>query len=249
MLSLFRKMRKRIIEKKKIRSYLLYAIGEVILIVFGVLIALQVNNWNEGRKNATQKQTYMESLIQDLQSDEEALLYKQEEIARDSLAIGKLRGRLSSANATIDTVITILTQDFNPYIPSSVRFNSTTFNAIESSGDINLFELKTIQLLTQLKNRQTAYLGYSEENLSHYKRTTNDFFNKYPIPQFSGSIGRSTKMGRYVFEEAKTADLVSDLNGLLTVKYVTAQLNLIRIEGLLDYTRKVRKEIQQVYEQ
>lgn len=249
MLSLFRKLRRGIIEKEKIRSYLLYAIGEIILIVLGILIALQVNNWNEVRKNENLKQTYMQSLIQDLETDEEALLNKQREIIQDTVAIGKLRHRLSAANATVDTAITILTQDYNPYIPSSVRFNSTTFNAIESSGDINLFDLKRIELLTQLKNQQTAYLGYSEQNLLQFKRSFNDVFKKYPIPQFGGSIGRFTKMGRYIFGQAEAADLVSDLNGLLIAKYVTAQLNLVRLEDLLDYTRKVRKEIQEVYEE
>lgn len=47
MLRFFRQLRKSLIEKKKVRTYLLYASGEILLVVIGILIALQVNNWNE----------------------------------------------------------------------------------------------------------------------------------------------------------------------------------------------------------
>jgi sensor domain CHASE-containing protein len=50
MIPLFRKMRHRLIEDYKFSKYLLYAIGEIILVVIGILIALQINNWNEHRK-------------------------------------------------------------------------------------------------------------------------------------------------------------------------------------------------------
>ena len=47
MITLFRKIRKKLIEDDNIRKYLLDAIGEIPLVVIGILIALQVNNWNE----------------------------------------------------------------------------------------------------------------------------------------------------------------------------------------------------------
>lgn len=50
MFTLFRKIRKSLIESGRIRRYSLYALGEIALVVIGILIALQVNNWNEGRK-------------------------------------------------------------------------------------------------------------------------------------------------------------------------------------------------------
>jgi len=49
MLRFFRTIRKKLIEQDNIRKYLLYAIGEILLVVIGILIALQVNNWNEER--------------------------------------------------------------------------------------------------------------------------------------------------------------------------------------------------------
>ncbi|MDR9416708.1 MAG: DUF6090 family protein, partial [Gracilimonas sp.] len=68
MLRFFRTIRKKLIEEDNIRTYLLYAIGEILLVVIGILIALQVNNWNETRKNKQLEQTYYENLIRDLKS-------------------------------------------------------------------------------------------------------------------------------------------------------------------------------------
>lgn len=45
MLRFFRQIRKKLMEQKKIRTYLFYAIGEIALVMIGILLALQVNNW------------------------------------------------------------------------------------------------------------------------------------------------------------------------------------------------------------
>ncbi len=50
MIKFFRNIRRKLATENKVASYLRYAIGEVILVVVGILIALQVNNWNEERK-------------------------------------------------------------------------------------------------------------------------------------------------------------------------------------------------------
>ncbi len=50
MIKFFRKIRQKMLTENKFSKYLLYAIGEIILVVIGILIALQINNWNENRK-------------------------------------------------------------------------------------------------------------------------------------------------------------------------------------------------------
>jgi len=50
MIKIFRKIRQKLLTESKFSKYLIYAIGEIILVVVGILIALQVNNWNENRK-------------------------------------------------------------------------------------------------------------------------------------------------------------------------------------------------------
>jgi len=62
MIKLFQKIRQRLLIENKFSKYLLYAIGEIILVVIGILIALQINNWNEIRKIRNTEQQYLLSL-------------------------------------------------------------------------------------------------------------------------------------------------------------------------------------------
>ncbi|SKB88672.1 DUF6090 family protein, partial [Maribacter arcticus] len=50
MIKFFRKIRQQLLTENKFSKYLLYAIGEIVLVMVGILLALQVNNWNELRK-------------------------------------------------------------------------------------------------------------------------------------------------------------------------------------------------------
>ncbi len=69
MFRFFRKMRNTLLSKNKFTQYFFYALGEIILVVIGILIALQVNNWNENRKIKQQAETYRQRLLDDLNSD------------------------------------------------------------------------------------------------------------------------------------------------------------------------------------
>ena len=56
-------------EQNKIRTYFFYAIGEVLLVVIGILLALQINNWNESRKQDLAEQEFIEGVKYDLSQD------------------------------------------------------------------------------------------------------------------------------------------------------------------------------------
>ncbi|MDT8416015.1 MAG: DUF6090 family protein [Flavobacteriaceae bacterium] len=73
MLKFFRTIRKKLIEQSKVRNYFLYAIGEILLVVIGILIALQINNWNEGRKNRAYELTMLEEVHKELLKDSESI--------------------------------------------------------------------------------------------------------------------------------------------------------------------------------
>jgi hypothetical protein len=69
MLRFFIKIRQKLLEENKIGNYLKYAIGEIFLVVIGILIALSINNWNEANKNAKREHAFLTNLQQDLSSD------------------------------------------------------------------------------------------------------------------------------------------------------------------------------------
>ena len=69
MIPFFRKIRYRLAKDNQFLNYSRYAIGEIVLVVIGILIALQINNWNENRKIKQQETTYYCKLAEDLASD------------------------------------------------------------------------------------------------------------------------------------------------------------------------------------
>jgi len=66
---LFRLVRREYLSNHKSNNYLRYAFGELVLVVFGILIALQINNWNESRIEQRQITEYAHALIKDLERD------------------------------------------------------------------------------------------------------------------------------------------------------------------------------------
>jgi len=73
MIKFFRKIRQRLLTENKISKYLLYAIGEIALIVIGILIALQINNWNEYQKAVKSENELLTSLQNEISANIELL--------------------------------------------------------------------------------------------------------------------------------------------------------------------------------
>ncbi|MDT0538609.1 MULTISPECIES: DUF6090 family protein [Croceitalea] len=69
MIKFFRKIRQRLLTENKFSKYLVYAIGEIILVVIGILIALQINNWNETSKMKMKSISYLKQFKGDIESD------------------------------------------------------------------------------------------------------------------------------------------------------------------------------------
>lgn len=69
MIKFFRKIRLELLSQNKLNKYLLYAFGETILVVIGILIALQVSNWNENKKELARAHKVLESLSEEIKQD------------------------------------------------------------------------------------------------------------------------------------------------------------------------------------
>ena len=76
MIKFFRKIRYELMEKNKTGKYLKYALGEIVLVVIGILIALQINNWNENRKETN----FEQKILKELNSD---FFYNKSELHRN----------------------------------------------------------------------------------------------------------------------------------------------------------------------
>lgn len=73
MIKFFRKIRQKLLSENRFSKYLLYAFGEIILVVIGILIALQINNWNENKKVSDSVDKHLEILKQNLNEDKAQL--------------------------------------------------------------------------------------------------------------------------------------------------------------------------------
>jgi hypothetical protein len=93
MLSYFRRERIKLIEQEKLKKYTFYAIGEIFLVMVGILLALQVNNWNQNRLERKQEVKLLHQIKADLESNSdeiESMLNKMEisKASADSLLEG-----------------------------------------------------------------------------------------------------------------------------------------------------------------
>ena len=125
--------------KNKTGQYFKYAIGEIILVVIGILIALQINNWNEGKKEHKIATILSKSLIEDLKKDKDflkkALTFSDEKIRNcDSLLIFLAVPQENWDVKSIYSALNIAGQS-NPFFPTT-----GTYQQIVTSGSLKLFD-------------------------------------------------------------------------------------------------------------
>ncbi|SFN69860.1 hypothetical protein SAMN04487989_102501 [Bizionia echini] len=103
MIKFFRKIRQKLLSEGKTGKYFKYAIGEIVLVVIGILIALQINNWNEKRKESKKEDQLIDVLITDLQSKKTEfisdLAYGKSIISKSDISINYWK-----ENSQIDTL-------------------------------------------------------------------------------------------------------------------------------------------------
>ena len=69
MIPIFRKTRKKLADDNKPMKYMRYAIGEIVLVVIGILIALQINTWNQNRITKLKEKKTLIQLVRNLNSN------------------------------------------------------------------------------------------------------------------------------------------------------------------------------------
>jgi hypothetical protein len=90
MIRFFRTIRQNLLAQNRFTRYLLYAIGEIVLVVIGILIALQLNNWNAEQKSAKEELKLLQEMRHNLASDLEDSFWnieKQAELSRSNTAV------------------------------------------------------------------------------------------------------------------------------------------------------------------
>lgn len=135
MIKFFRHIRKSLLMENKTSKYFKYAIGEVILVVIGILIALQINNWNEERMNHETAMYLLSSLNGDLENDIEELKSNVLD-AKNTVMASKMLQLYALDSIKYSNDI----QQFINSVASGVSFdlNNITYNEMINSGTIDL---------------------------------------------------------------------------------------------------------------
>lgn len=167
MIKFFRRIRQNMIKENKVSKYFLYAIGEIILVVIGILIALSINTSNENNKNKREASFQLSKLRGNLNSDKTQLIA---EISSDSLFIDNLIFCVKVLSDEIDAPLDEFLDNFY-YLSELVDFNPTrgTFDGLISSGKIEL--INNHNLLDTLFSYYNAneYKGW-DSSLEDYSR-------------------------------------------------------------------------------
>ena len=153
MIGFFRRIRKKLANENKFILYSRYAIGEIVLVVIGILIALQINNWNENKKKDAARRDYYAQLILDLEDDKE--YYKLIISDLESFAEGYAEYREVFTHQNLDVSSLILAVSSFEFNGRVIDFSSTTISTLISSGDFKNFPHK-------LANKLTVYLKSQE---------------------------------------------------------------------------------------
>lgn len=121
--------------ENKWSKYLLYAIGEILLVVIGILIALQLNNWNSERIGNHKRVSYLENLVEDLKIDTLNLNYRIK-FYQDILdKRNNLMSLTQFENISTDTLQNLIIPEYGSY-----QLNITTFTKITNQGISHLSE-------------------------------------------------------------------------------------------------------------
>ena len=186
-------------EKNKTGKYLKYAIGEIVLVVYGILIALQINNWNENRKLNDKRQELIVALIEDFESTEKELLIvnkTSDEQLKNAETFYKLINK-DSQTVTVDSLKQLAQAFFNgiPFEP-----NLTSYKEAVSNGSISLLNSKSfLETITQFNSEFKSFEILDETSIRLYFEGSS-----FKLRQQFGLIFKSNRLSTSQLKEYNT---------------------------------------------
>jgi len=181
MIKLFRNIRKNLLAEGKTSRYLKYGIGEIILVVIGILIALSINNWNQNRLDSLERKALITKLHVEFKENKKAInnnRMAEEQAMNSSIALMNLIG-LPEEELLKHNLDSLLFQSF----PSNeIAFANNAVNNILQNGRLNLFKDDTISTLLYQWNSLAEIRKIRFEKLDSWN---NDIFLPYLLPFIS----------------------------------------------------------------
>ncbi|MBT8274093.1 MAG: hypothetical protein KJO77_09815 [Bacteroidia bacterium] len=186
MINFFRNIRRSLLTDSRTKKYFKYAIGEILLIVIGILIALQLNNWNEIRKNRNSEQLLLSSLLIEMEENYEQLNkvmgYNSKSRSAAKRMIEIYNGNYIYKNhQELDSVLALLqwAWTYNPQMG--------TLNSIKNSGQFNSIQDEKLRSLI------SSFEDLSSDALEENNVLRNLIINEY-VPLVSQYVSLNQRL-------------------------------------------------------
>ncbi len=209
MIKFFRKIRHRLLSENKFSKYLIYAIGEIILVVIGILIALYINNLNTEKQDAITLNGYLNNIAENIKSDQINL--EKISVFRDSSIIGSMYFMTMIEQESKDQYKIYFSKyfNYNPWLDESFQSNQSGFEALKNSGYLN--KIHQTDLETQL------YKYYSlVQKIKDEEQSLNNFMEEMEYDMYKNNIVQKTKLIiRKLFKNIETPADITQLQQIL----------------------------------
>ena len=156
MIKFFRKIRQKLLSENKFSKYLLYAIGEIVLVVIGILIALQINNWNENRKQQNKLQQNYHEILADLKRERDYANFIINKFEGQRKAYKDYLESFSSTKITRKSMYRKLLELNMEGYP--INSNSSIVESLQNSGEIVLLPPSIRNRLINLRRQQNKII-------------------------------------------------------------------------------------------
>ncbi len=183
MLTLLRKIRRSLINSGKARSYLLYAIGEITLVVIGILIALQINNWNEDRKIDKVRNDYIQNMLEDLISDTLNINKLIEYSDKGTMQIGQYFAFFEASDINVPSEQFLDSARNASHCCTRYFPINSTYLEMLSTGNLKLLKEEQRDAMIKLNNMQEFYQILMEKNVSGWLARWQEFKNVHPVTE------------------------------------------------------------------
>lgn len=204
MLFILRNIRRKLMMEKKVITYILYALGEITLVVIGILIAVQIDNWNEAYKNQKKEIAFLVNLKEDLRTDSVRLQAIKEKVEQADLYKKVFERKLEGKMIDEDSIVESFAKQYQmlvEFIPTK-----TTINELTNSVGFSIISNPTLR-------RQIVSLYYNYE----------DLVLKIKLGQTKGQ-----SINNYVSEKVKNINQLtpSEINELMNDPYYVNQTKM-----------------------
>jgi len=208
MIKFFREIRYNLMDKNNTKKYLKYAIGEIVLVVIGILIALQINNWNEARKTRNKEIAYLTNIKTDLQLSilelEEFIANRDSQIESAIIIVNHFNGKpVNDWNTFNKHIVSIYTwQRFYLVDNTHQELKNSGNFAIISNDSIKNSLLNLDLLYKKLKYKEDHWRYDAEQTLhpgQYEKADINSISNNYLYQLTDGQQGELGNLSKETF--------------------------------------------------